>query len=226
MAAPSPSDTAALVWFRRDLRDADHAALHAALAAHARVHCVFVFDTEILDGIRPRSNRRVTFLWECVRALRDSLEARGGGLHLPHGRATEVIPALASRLGVAAVYANRDYEPAALARDRQVAEALARHGIDFRTRKDQVIFELDEIRTQGGTPYSVFTPYKRAWLAKLEPRHVAPQEIDPRPGQLQAADDPLPVLEALGFARVAQTRRRIKQAMISHCFDGRSTLGM
>ena len=75
----------ALVWFRRDLRDYDHAALHAALEAHHAVHCAFVFDTEILDALGSNADRRVTFIWESVRELKAALEARGGGLRVLPG---------------------------------------------------------------------------------------------------------------------------------------------
>src|SRR5512139_2460114 len=126
--------SSALVWFRRDLRDFDHAALHAALGAHAAVHCAFVFDREILDPL-PRRDRRVEFIRESVRELKQSLEARGGGLHVLHGRAREELPRLARDLDVAAVYANRDYEPAALERDGAVERALGAAGIAFHTRK-------------------------------------------------------------------------------------------
>jgi len=192
----------ALVWFRRDLRDYDHAALHAALKAHRAVHCVFVFDTEILDALGSNTDRRVTFIWESVRELKAALEARGGGLHVLHGRARDAIPRLAGSLGVSAVYANRDYEPQAIARDSEVAQRLREAGIDFRTRKDQVIFELDEVRTRSGDAFSVFTPYKRAWLAKLEPRHIEPLEIERLASRLAPAPaGPMPALEALHFKR-------------------------
>jgi len=194
-------DTQALVWFRRDLRAFDHAALQAALAAHHKVHCAFVFDNEILDALRSRDDRRVTFIWDSVAELRAALETRGGGLHVLHGRAREAIPALAVQLGVEAVYANRDYEPQAIARDRDVVERLRERGIDFRTRKDQVIFELDEVRTRSGGPFSVFTPYKRAWLEKLEARHVAPFETRGLDSRLAPAPGAMPGLEALGFER-------------------------
>ncbi len=192
----------ALVWFRRDLRDYDHAALHAALEPHRAVHCAFVFDTEILDALGSNTDRRVTFIWESVRELKAALEARGGGLHVLHGRALDAIPRLARSLGVVAVYANRDYEPLAIARDAEVAERLREAGIDFRTRKDQVIFELDEVRTRSGDAFSVFTPYKRAWLAKLEPWHFAPLEIKRLASRLAPAPaGPMPALEALRFER-------------------------
>jgi deoxyribodipyrimidine photo-lyase len=197
-----PFDSAALVWFRRDLRAHDHAALHAALKAHGRVHCAFVFDTEILDALPTRTDRRVEFIWESVRELADTLAGLGGALHVLHGKAREEIPRLAARLRVHAVYANHDYEPQALARDAAVAATLQAMGIALHTRKDQVIFEKSEVLTQSGTPFSVFTPYKNAWLAKLEPFYVKPYPVEGFAGQLSPdALAPMPTLESLGFAR-------------------------
>ena len=200
--SPREADGSALVWFRRDLRDFDHAALHAALSAHGVVHCAFVFDTEILDALGSKADRRLTFIWESVRELKGALERRGGGLHVLHGRARDEVPRLARSLGVAAVYANRDYEPQAIARDDEVAERLHTAGIDFRTRKDQVIFESGEVLTRAGGAFSVFTPYKKAWLARLEPRHLAPWETGRMASRLApAASGPMPGLNALGFER-------------------------
>ena len=196
----SAGRSSALVWFRRDLRDFDHAALHAALSAHDAVHCAFVFDREILDPL-PRRDRRVEFVRESVRELKESLEARDGGLHVLRGRAREEIPRLARKLGVDAVYANRDYEPLALERDRAVERALYEAGVAFRTRKDQVIFELDELRTGAGAPYSVFTPYKNAWLKKLEPFHVEPYPVEKHAQRLARSRGPMPSLAELGFER-------------------------
>lgn len=197
--APASS---ALVWLRRDLRAHDHAALHSALEAHGAVHCVFVLDREILDPLPSRTDRRVEFIWESVRELKAELEAMGGGLWVIHGQARDEIPRLAVRLGVAAVYANRDYEPGALARDAHVARELAHTGIDFRTRKDQVIFERDEVRTRAGGDFSVFTPYRNAWLAKLVPAHVATLRTAHLAARLAPAPQAaLPRLEDLGFTR-------------------------
>jgi len=191
-----------LVWFRRDLRNFDHAALAAACEVRRRVHCVFVFDTEILGALDTRDDRRVTFIWDSVRELQAALEAEGGGLHVLHGRARDEIPRLAQALRVAAVYVNRDYEPAAIARDNEVARTLASRGIDFRSSKDQVIFELDEVRTREGAAFSVFTPYRKAWLARLEPAHVAPLARQVGRGQLMpASPGAMPTLATLGFTR-------------------------
>jgi deoxyribodipyrimidine photo-lyase len=180
-----PTDTA-LVWFRRDLRDYDHAALYHALKAHPRVYCAFCFDTEILDALASRTDRRVEFIWHSVRELDAALRERGGGLVVLHGRARDEIPRLAARLDADAVYANHDYEPAAIDRDAAVARALAATGRALRTFKDQVIFEKDEVMTGAGTPFTVFTPYKNAWLKKLDAVHLSSYPVERYAGALAA----------------------------------------
>ena len=198
----APEGSVALVWFRRDLRLHDHAALHAALKTHAAVHCGFVFDTDILDALPSRADRRVEFIWESVRELQAALAAAGAGLRVLHGSAREEIPRLARHLGAAAVYANRDYEAAAKARDAHVQRELAASGIAFHSRKDQVIFENDEVLTRSGGPFSVFTPYKTAWLGRFAPFFAKPYPVKKYAARLAAAAcRPLPSLESLGFAR-------------------------
>jgi deoxyribodipyrimidine photolyase len=98
------SSDAALVWFRRDLRDHDHAALYHALRRHGRVYCAFCFDTEILDRLPARADRRVEFLWRSAAELDRALASRGGGLTRLHGAARAEIPRLAAALGVAAAF--------------------------------------------------------------------------------------------------------------------------
>ncbi|MBC9073485.1 deoxyribodipyrimidine photo-lyase [Thauera sp. CAU 1555] len=199
----------ALVWFRRDLRSFDNAALSQALAQFDRVHCAFVFDTEILDALPARRDRRVEFIWHAVAELDRALAELGAGAGVPgaglivaHGRADREIPALARELGVQAVLTNRDYEPEALARDARVMQALARDGIAFRAFKDQVVFESDEVLTREGRPFSVFTPYRNAWRRQLDPARLQPfpvasnaARLAPRPLQR----DNMPALAALGF---------------------------
>ena len=97
----------ALVWFRRDLRAHDHAALYHALREAERVWCVFVFDTDILDPL-PRADRRVEFIHDSVVALDERLRALGGRLLVRHGPAVAEVVRLAGELGVQAVYANHD----------------------------------------------------------------------------------------------------------------------
>ncbi len=195
----------ALVWFRRDLRDFDHAALHHALVGADAVYCAFVFDREILDVLPSPQDRRVEFIWESVRELDAALRAMGGGLIVRHAPARTAIPHLAALLGAEAVYCNHDYEPAALDRDAAVAHALTEAGIALFTFKDQVVFERDEVLTGSGKPYAVFTPYRNAWLRALTPGQLAPHAVAPHAGALARASaavaGSLPALEAMGFSR-------------------------
>jgi len=189
-----------LVWFRRDLRTHDHAAFYHALKSGYAVYCAFVFDTEILEQLPRRADRRVEFIWHSVRELARALRQYGGDLQVLHGRARDEIPKLAARLGVQAVYANRDYEPLARERDAEVAGALAECGVTFQTCKDQVIFEGGEVLTQSGKPFSVFTPYKNAWLSKLDDPCFQPYPTENYFNRLAQSDAPaMPSLPALGF---------------------------
>ena len=204
----------ALVWFRRDLRNYDHAALYHALKQSRQVYCVFVFDTEILDELSDHQDRRVEFIWLSVEELGQSLKEMGGGLLVLVGRAREVIPALADKLGVQAVFANHDYEPIAKERDADVSQRLDQRGQALHTCKDHVIFEKDEVLTQSGRPFTVFTPYKRAWLAKLDPFYCKAYPVDAyrdafaRTGSLQ-----LPTLEQVGFKPTNWNQTRFPTGM-------------
>src|SRR5512134_2722395 len=109
----------ALVWFRRDLRADDHAALSYALRVARDVWCVFVFDRTILDPL-PSADRRVEFIRASLEALDAALAQRGGGLIVLCGDPVAEIPRLARELGVRAVYANHDDEPYARMRDARV----------------------------------------------------------------------------------------------------------
>lgn len=161
---------AGLMWFRRDLRTDDNAALYHALKHCKTVHCVFVFDREILDSL-PKTDRRVEFIRESLVELDASIRQLSGkahsGLIVQHAWASDEIPKLAQELSAQAVFSNHDYEPHAINRDAVVLGKLANLGIAFHTYKDHVIFERTEILTQMGKPYGVFTPYKNAYLKKL-----------------------------------------------------------
>ncbi len=195
-----------LMWFRRDLRLADNAALYHALKAGSQVHCAFLFDDDLLAPL-PRADRRVEFIREAVAELDTLVRAAAGGpgagLIVLQGRAVEELPAVAARLGVQAVFANHDDDPAALARDEAVRQRLLAAGVALHTFKDHVLFERQEVLTQAGTPYSVFTPYSRAWLGKLDDFYLRAYPVEryavrlaPRPA---AHDRPVPALEDLGF---------------------------
>lgn len=196
---PTP---AALCWFRRDLRLQDHAALYHALKSGQAVHCVFVFDTDILDKLTNRADRRVEFIWRSVSELKQALEALGSTLHILHGRPQECISQFARTMSASAVFCNRDYEPAAIARDRAVATTLQAHGIAFNDFKDQVIFEREEVLTGAGKPFNVFTPYKNAWLKTLNDFYLRAYPTERYFAALAPCTPAnLPSLESLGFTR-------------------------
>lgn len=168
----------ALVWFRRDLRDFDHAALYHALKKAKQVYCVFVFDTDILDKLPNKQDRRVEFIWESVSELKETFQKRGADLIVKYGKATDIIPALARELNIEAVFANHDYEPQSLKRDNHVASTLAAQNIVLHTYKDQVLFEKDEVLNLSNKPYAVFTPYRNAALKKLDDFYLKPYPVE------------------------------------------------
>ena len=210
MPPTNPSPARALVWIRRDLRCDDHAALYHALRRFDQVHCLFVFDTDILEALPSRQDRRVEFIHASVLQLHEMLQAlaersgvQGAGLIVRHGPAADCVVALAHSLGVQEVLTHRDYEPQAIARDRRVQQDLQISGIAFSDYKDQVLLDRDEVLTQQGKPYSVFTPYKRAWLQKLDAFQRKPYPVERYAHHLAPlpAVETLPTLEQIGFAR-------------------------
>ncbi|MGA2550140.1 MAG: deoxyribodipyrimidine photo-lyase [Burkholderiaceae bacterium] len=217
-----------LVWLRRDLRLADHAALSLALSQCSTVWCTFIFDIDILEPLKSggiRMDRRVEFIRECIIEVDRELRQLGGGLIVRHGRAEEIIVSLARALEVDAVFANHDYEPQALLRDQAVEKALAREDRGFTSCKDQVIFEKDELLTSQGSFYSVFTPYKRAWLARLTPDDIAERPTTTARTVLArvppSLDEPITSLSDLGFAKTNLSQLAIRPGIsgASHTFE-------
>lgn len=209
-----PRWNSSLVWFRRDF---DHAALHHALRQSRKVYCAFIFDSDILDELRSEGlscDRRLTFIRASIIELDFALRAMGGALIVRHARACDAIPQLVAALQVDAVFTNHDYESQAIARDAIVADRLKAAGRQWFSFKDQVIFEKDEVLTMSGKSFSVFTPYKNAWLKKLyadENSDNAFANITPYPITEysdhfalpnQAVAKTIPSLQEMGFAEV------------------------
>ena len=212
-----------LVWFRRDLRNVDHAALHHALKSSRTVYCAFIFDKDILDPLLAQGtqDRRVAFIHASLIELDTALRKQGGGLIVRHARAETAIPALAAELGVNAVFINHDYEPAARARDHAVAAALKKQGCALLSSKDQVIHEKNEVLSQAGKPMSVFTPYKNAWLKKFQlPSGGLDLSLldsfDGTPKKSQLAPPPasgMPTLASMGFDKCDLDALNIRPGM-------------
>jgi deoxyribodipyrimidine photo-lyase len=162
----------AIVWFRRDLRVHDHPALTAALEAADVVVPLFVLDEPLLHGRMPSANR-TWFMRESVAALAGALAERGAPLRIASGRPADVVPALARELSAGEVYVTRDAAPYGRRRDRAVADRLAADGIAFRPKRGLYVHEPDEVRKADGGPFTVYSPYRRAWQA-LDRRPVLP----------------------------------------------------
>lgn len=159
-----------IFWFRRDLRLEDNAGLYFALKEkEENVLPLFIFDTDILSKLDDLMDPRVTFIYETVMALKQGLQNKKSDLLIRKGSPLEVFKSLAEEFDIGAIYLNHDYEPAARQRDEQVCTWANKRGIEFRTYKDQTIFEKNEILTDLKKPYSVFTPYKNKVLLKLTP---------------------------------------------------------
>ncbi len=208
-----PEYERALVWFRRDLRDFDHAALHHALRRARQVVCAFVFDREILDALPDAADRRVAFIHASVVELQCALEARGGGLVVRHGVAQDEIVQLAEQVGADALFFNHDDDPAALSRDAAVEKALAERGVAVHHFKDVVVFERDEVLTAAGTPFSVFTPYKNAWLKALTPFQLQSYPVERYAERLAPQSSEVPSMQTLGFVPVDLGALRLPTGM-------------
>ena len=155
-----------IFWFRRDLRLDDNNGLNAALDSALPVLPLFIFDRNITDELSP-GDPRITFIHDSLLQLNDELTRNDSSLLVKEGLPLKVWEDAVSAFNIGTVFFNRDYEPYALKRDAEVTGYLEKKGIEVRSFKDQVIFEEKEIVKPDGLPYTIFTPYKNAWLRKF-----------------------------------------------------------
>ncbi len=190
----------AVFWFRRDLRLEDNTGLWKALNSGYRVLPVFIFDTEILDKLEEKTDRRVSFIHRALEAMQQNMVAAGSSLVVLHDTPENAIRKVVSEYDVRALFANHDYEPYATERDHRIAGIMEAEGIPFNTFKDQVIFEKDEVLKSDGTSYTVFTPYSRVWKKNLVEEHTRPHPSEKLAGNfLKLKPLPLPSLADIGF---------------------------
>lgn len=207
-----------IVWFRRDLRSFDHAALYHALKDSEKVFPVFIFDTDILDKLPSKKDRRVEFILLSLKELREAFLSQNSDLLILRGSARELIPQIAEKLEVQAVFANQDYEPKAMVRDEAVSKKLKESAVAFHAYKDQVIFEKQEILTAAGTPFKVFTAYKNAWLACVSDFYLKAYPVKKYSASLAAPSDFKTELrdwslQELGFEKTNLTDLKIQTGM-------------
>ena len=157
-----------IFWFRRDLRLHDNAGLYNALKGSHPVLPIFIFDTEILQSL-PENDARVTFIYDSLQEMRKKMKEQcQSSIGIYYGNPLDIFKNLINQYDIQNVYTNRDYEPYAQKRDNEIAQELKLSGIKFKTFKDQVIFEENEIVKDDGKPYVVYTPYMRKWKEKFK----------------------------------------------------------
>ncbi len=158
-ASPMPA-APVLVWFRKDLRLADNAALAAALARGGPVVPVFVYD-EVGEGEWPLGGASKWWLHRSLTALDAALRERGSGFVVARGDSLGALRRLVAATGAVAVYWNRRYEPAVRERDTAIKADLAADGVEAKSFNSALLFEPHTIKNKQGNPFQVFTPYWR-----------------------------------------------------------------
>ncbi len=191
-----------IFWFRRDLRLHDNHALHQALDSEFPVLSVFIFDTKILEKLTSKNDSRVSFIYASIEKIKEKLEKIGSSLLVFSGTPFEAFQRFTMEYNVQAVFANKDYEPYARERDKEVEILLKSKGLGFRLFKDHVIFEENEVVKDNGDPYTVFTPFSKKWKGLLNRGAIFSFPSDKRPENfLKTKPFPFPGLKDLGFEK-------------------------
>jgi deoxyribodipyrimidine photo-lyase len=191
-----------LFWFRRDLRLEDNAGLYYALKKGLPVLPIFIFDKNILDKLEDKKDGRVEFIHQAILNLNEQLKEFGSSINVFHSTPENVFNKFVKEYDIECVYTNHDYEPYANERDVAVKEFLINNKIEFKTYKDQCIFEKDEVVKDDGKPYTIFTPYSRKWKLRLTDFHVKPYPNKKYfKNFIQTKTFNIPTLKELGFEK-------------------------
>jgi len=188
-----------IFWFRRDLRLEDNHGLFEVLKNYKNVLPIFIFDPEILDKL-PKDDARVNFIYEQLKDLNDSLDTNQK-INTYYDRPEQVFNQLVSEFPIEAVYTNHDYEPYAIVRDKAVSDLLNLKSIAYKSFKDQVVFERNEVTKDDGLPYKVYTPYSKKWLSAFNEKCIDAYPSENLLNHLSKMDCNRWVsLEAMGFS--------------------------
>lgn len=211
-------------WFRRDLRIDDNAGLYHALKSGLPVIPVFIFDTEILNKLSDSKDLRVNFIHQKLNNLKEELRKLGSDLAIYYGNPVELWPKIVEEYNIKCVYTNRDYEQHAIDRDKKVEERIKSLGAEFKSYKDHVIFEYDEVLKDDGLPYTVFTPYSKKWKLKLNDFYLKPYPSEKYTNGLHKFNaGEMISLEAMGFETVQRKfpEATVKSSLIANYHNTR-----
>ncbi len=218
-----------IFWFRRDLRLHDNAGFYHALRSGNPVLPIFIFDRNILDKLENKKDKRVEFIHEVLTEMQVELNKFGSTLLVKYGTPEEIFPALLNQYDVSAIYTNHDYETYAHARDNDVLEYAMAEGVEFKTYKDHVIFEKNEVLSGAGTPYTVFTPYSRKWKEKLNEFYLNPYPNEVHFDKLLKTEKTeIPSLESMGFIKISGyfPSKQIRDSIIKNYAEKRDFPGV
>lgn len=214
-----------IMWFRRDLRLNDNAALYHALKEGLPVVPVFIFDRNILDKLEDKSDRRVEFIHAALEDMQRKLVQLGSTMEVYYGFPEQVYKDLSVKYDLAHVFTNHDYEPYAQERDAAIEKLLHKNSTVFHSYKDQVIFEKGEVLKDDGKPYTVFTPYANKWKAKLTDFYLSSYPVEKYAGNFyKQAIVEIPSLNSMGFRQVDKPfpSMEIDETIIRHYADKRN----
>jgi deoxyribodipyrimidine photo-lyase len=189
-----------IIWFRRDLRLEDNAALAHALKGNKSVLPIFIFDSEILDKLSNKKDARVEFIYQSLQNIKTELNKINSDLLVLHGKPMEVWNRLMVDYSIDTVFTNIDYEPYAKERDSAVEAMLNGKGIAFKTFKDHCIFDYTEVLKDDGKPYTVYTPYSRKWKSLIKENTFSPYNCaENYQWFIQNVKFEMPSMASLGF---------------------------
>ncbi|MEO8068162.1 MAG: deoxyribodipyrimidine photo-lyase [Flavobacteriales bacterium] len=212
-------------WFRRDLRLHDNHALWHALRSGLPVLPIFIFDTDILDDLQDKHDRRVDFIHSTIATIKAELEKRGGSLLVEVGAPLAAWARIVEKFDVRSVHTNRDHEPYGVQRDTEVEAFLRSKGIGFNTYKDHSVFERNDVLKDDGLPYTVFTPYMRKWRTLFLPAMMEPfRSEDELRNILRTPPFPTATLKEIGFLAtdLEIPNARLDPALIHNYADTRN----
>lgn len=206
-----------IFWFRRDFRLEDNKGLYFAHQEAFPVQPIFIFDTNILNEL-PRQDARVEFIHQEISRLNEELKDKGTSLDVRMGEPLEIWKQLLEDYNVKVAWANRDYEPYARERDQAVYEFLQEKGIEFKAKKDHVIFEKDEIVKDNGDPYVVYTPYSRLWKSRLTDADLTIYTSEDQTNWNNHLRTAIPSLKELGFEPTDSSfpSKELNEKIVSH----------
>lgn len=218
-----------IMWLRRDLRLIDNAALYHALKDTNPVIPIFIFDKNILDDLEDKQDRRVEFIRMAIEEMQEQLLKLGSTLEVFYSTPLETFKHLLKEYAIEKVFTNADYEQYALDRDKSVKELLQQHNATLHIYKDQVIFDGREVLKDDKTPYTVFTPYSKRWLATLNEFYLEPYPTKKYFSNFYKQHAKrIPSLESMGFKTVGEPfpGPNVREGLIKHYAQTRDYPGL